>query len=280
MPAGVARIAFPHRQVDPRRSIVIRIGIAVGIVFVVAVLTWIQRDGFHDADGTPLTFLDSVYYSTVAVTSTGYGDIVPFSPAARATTAFLVTPLRVMFFVVLVGTTLSLLTERAREARAEARWRRRVQAHIIVAGYGTTGRGAIEAVLADRSAVRTDIVVIDQKAEAIAAANENGLKAILADATLTAAWTQARVDSARAVVISCNRDDTSALVTLTVRELNATVPISVTITQSENAHLLQQSGANTVILSSEAAGRLVGLATSTPGAVSVLEDLLAAGTGL
>jgi voltage-gated potassium channel len=69
-------------------------------------------------------------------------------------------------------------------------------------------------------------------------------------------------------------------VTLTVRELRPTIPIAVTITQSENAHLLRQSGATTVILSSEAAGRLVGLATSTPSAVGVLEDLLAAGTGL
>ena len=275
-----AHIAFPRRYVDPRRSIAIRIGIAIGIIFLVAVLTWFQRDGYHDADGTPLTFLDSIYYSTVAVTSTGYGDIAPVSQAARATTAFIVTPLRVIFFVVLVGTTLSLLTERARQARAESRWRRSVKTHIIVAGYGTTGRGAVEAILADGAATRDQIVVIDQRSEAVALANEHGLTSILADATHTSAWRDAKVDTARSVVITCNRDDTAALVTLTVREIDAAIPIAVTINQSENTHLLRQSGATTVILSSEAAGRLVGLATSTPEAVGVLEDLLIAGSGL
>jgi voltage-gated potassium channel len=67
---------------------------------------------------------------------------------------------------------------------------------------------------------------------------------------------------------------------LTVRELNASVPISVAVREAENAHLLAQSGATTVVLSSEAAGRLVGLSTQAPGAVGVLEDLLVAGAGL
>jgi voltage-gated potassium channel len=54
----------------------------------------------------------------------------------------------------------------------------------------------------------------------------------------------------------------------------------VAVREAENAHLLAQSGATTVVLSSEAAGRLVGLSTQAPGAVGVLEDLLVAGSGL
>ena len=58
------------------------------------------------------------------------------------------------------------------------------------------------------------------------------------------------------------------------------MPISVAVREAENAHLLSQSGATTVVLSSEAAGRLVGLSTQAPGAIGVLEDLLVAGNGL
>lgn len=111
---------------------------------VIALLAWIGRDGYSDADGSPLSLLDAIYYSTVTVTTTGYGDIAPISPGARAITAFVVTPLRVVFLVVLVGTTLELLTERFRRARAEAHWRRTVRDHTIVAGYGTTGHRAVE----------------------------------------------------------------------------------------------------------------------------------------
>jgi voltage-gated potassium channel len=78
------------------------------------------------------------------------------------------------------------------------------------------------------------------------------------------------------VVVTCNRDDTATLVTLTARELNSSVLISVAVREAENAHLLAQSGATTVVLSSEAAGRLVGLSTQAPAAIGVLEDLLAA----
>ena len=124
------------------------------------------------------------------------------------------------------------------------------------------------------------IVVIDVDADAVTQAREAGLVAIGADATHASVWTQARVESARAVIVTCNRDDTATLVTLTVRELNASVPISVNVREAENERLLSQSGATTVVLSSEAAGRLVGRSTDSPEAVRVIEDLLSVGRGI
>ena len=118
------RLLFPQEPPNPWRSLLQRLGIAIGIVMFIALLALIGRDGYSDADGSPLSLLDAIYYSTVTVTTTGYGDIAPISPGARAVTAFVVTPLRVVFLVVLVGTTLELLTERFRQSRAEARWRR------------------------------------------------------------------------------------------------------------------------------------------------------------
>lgn len=122
--------------------------------------------------------------------------------------------------------------------------------------------------------------MIDPQDSAVTTAREAGLTAIMADATLTAAWMQAGVETARAVAVTVNRDDTATLVTLTARELNRTVPIAAAVRETENAHLLSQSGATSVVLSSEAAGRLIGLSTEAPGAVAVLEDLLIAGHGL
>jgi voltage-gated potassium channel len=274
------RLLFPQDAPDPRRSLFQRLGIACGIVMIIALLAWIDRDGYSDADGSTLTLLDAIYYATVTATTTGYGDIAPISPRARAVTAFVVTPLRVVFLVVLVGTTLELLTEGFRRARAEARWRRTVRDHTIVAGYGTMGHQAVETLLAANTTTADRVIVIDPDGAAVTKAREAGLTAIIADATQTVAWERAGIESARAVVVTCNRDDTATLVTLTVRELNRTVPISAAVREAENAHLLSQSGATTVVLSSEAAGRLIGLSTNFPGAVSVITDLLMAGRGL
>ncbi len=74
--------------------------------------------------------------------------------------------------------------------------------------------------------------------------------------------------------------DTAVLATLTARELNREATIVAAVREEENLHLLHQSGANGVITSSGAAGRLLGLSTDTPQISMVMEDLLSAGTGL
>lgn len=140
-------------------------------------------------------------------------------------------------------------------------------------------RGAIETLRA--SGIGDDhIVAIDSAGSAVAEARADGLTAVLGDATRTPVLTQAQVELARSVIVACNRDDTATLVTLTARELNPSAHISAAVKEAENAHLLSQSGAATVIVSSTAAGRLLGLSTTAPRAVAVLEDILVAGQGL
>jgi voltage-gated potassium channel len=270
---------LPSRTVTPILSLSRRVGLAFAIVMVIAIITWLDRDGYSDAAGGGLTFLDAVYYSTVTVTTTGYGDIAPVSPGARAWTAFAVTPLRILFLIVLVGTTLQLLTERFRSALAENRWRRRVKEHAIVTGYGTKGRGAVDSLLA--TGMATDrIVIVDLSPDAVEDARAQGLTAVLGDATRTAVLHEAMVTVARAVIVTCNRDDTATLITLTARELNPSATIVSSVKDSENAHLLRESGARSVVISSESAGRLLGLATVQPRAGEVLHDLIVAGEGL
>ena len=195
-----------------------RLGVAAGIIVFIAVLTWLDRGGYSDADGTPISVLDSLYYSTVTATTTGYGDIAPVSPRAAGRDDVPRHPARGLFLIVLVGTTLELLTERFRRSRLEARWRSPVKDHIIVAGYGTVGRSAIETLLAGGTTLTgTDRRHRRRRRRGDPGAG-GGLVAIGADATHASVWTQARVESARAVIVTCNRDDTATLVTLTVRD--------------------------------------------------------------
>ena len=80
-------------------------------------------------------------------------------------------------------------------------------------------------------------------------------------------------------VVATSRDDTAVLATLTARELNPRAKIVASIRESENTHLMRQSGANSVVVSSETAGRLLGIATMTPSVVEVIEDLLTPDAG-
>lgn len=273
------KVLFPEARVAPWHALVRRIGIALGILVLVTVVTWLGRHGHRDVDGTPVGLLDALYYSSVTLTTTGYGDITPVSSGARAMATFVITPARILFLIALVGTTLELLTERFRKSLAESRWRTRVTDHTIVVGYGTKGRGAIDTMLAD-GIPKEMFVVVDNNGTSVAEAREEGYVAVLGDATRTAVLLQARVAEASRVVVVTRSDDTATLVTLTAREMNARATIVAAVREAENAHLLRQSGADTVIVSSEAAGRLLGLATSRPRSVALLEDLLDAGHGV
>jgi voltage-gated potassium channel len=82
------------------------------------------------------------------------------------------------------------------------------------------------------------------------------------------------------VVVAPDRDDTAVLITLTARELNHRATIVASVRDAENVHLLEQGGANSVIVSSGAAGRLLGQAVRSPRIVRVLEDLLNVGEGI
>lgn len=277
--ARLPQILFPQRSFDPLRALVRRVAIAVGILGIVTLLTWLGRHGYRDIDGSAVTLLDAFYYSSVTLTTTGYGDITPVSPEARAIAAFVITPARILFLIALVGTTLELLTERFRAARAEARWRATVTDHTIIVGYGTKGRGAIDTLLGN-GAERDHLLVIDPSGTAVTEAREAGFTAIQGDATRTTVLQQARVDEADVVIVTPHTDDTATLITLTARELNPTAVIVAAVREAENAHLLRQSGADTVIVSAEASGRLLGLSTAQPSAVSVLEDLINVGEGL
>jgi len=85
---------------------------------------------------------------------------------------------------------------------------------------------------------------------------------------------EAAVDRCRAVIVAADRDDSSVLATLTARELAPQAIIVAAVREDENKHLLLQSGADSVITSSETAGRLLGISTRRPDMARIVEDLL------
>ncbi len=274
-----ASVRVPRAATSPVRAIGRRVLIAASVLLAVVLVVYLDRDGYRDVDGSPITLLDATYYATVSLSTTGYGDITPVTPGARLLNILFITPARVLFLIVLVGTTLEVLTERSREALRVDRWRKRVRDHVVVIGYGTKGRSAVRALLG-QGTPRDHIVVVDPDTRATAEAESAGLVTVCGPATRTDVLRSAEVDRARAVIVGTNTDEANVLITLTARELSPAATIVASVREAENAHLLEQSGADTVITSSDAAGRLLGLSTQSPRLVAVVEDLLTTGAGL
>jgi voltage-gated potassium channel len=215
----------------------------------------------------------------VSITTTGYGDVVPVSDAARLFTTFVVTPARIVFLVLLVGTSVELIASASTSVLRESRWRRRVNDHIVICGFGVKGRAAFDT-LKEQGEAMDRIVVIDPNEEALAVAARLGCVGIHGDASSNELLRAARVDRARVVVVTPDRDDAAVLVTLSVRHINPTVHIVAAARELENAPLLRSSGADVVLTTSGATGRMLGLAAVAPHYVQVVEELLETGTGL
>jgi voltage-gated potassium channel len=151
--------------------------------------------------------------------------------------------------------------------------------HTVVVGFGTKGRAAIRTACA--SGLRKEqVVVIDPGAKVIAAATAEGYEGVVGDATRSDVLRRAEVQRAGKIIIATERDDTSVLVVLTARQLNPRAKIVAAVREEENAPLLKQSGADEVITSAGAAGRLLGLSVLSPAAGRVMEDLMHQGSGL
>ncbi|CAL9470258.1 hypothetical protein SUDANB58_02836 [Streptomyces sp. enrichment culture] len=274
------RVALPRRVVErPIRQVAKRLAMALLVLVATALLVYADHDGYNDNSDGAVDFLDAWYYATVTLSTTGYGDITPVSDSARLTNIFVVTPLRVMFLIILVGTTLEVLTERTREEWRLNRWRSTLRDHTVVIGFGTKGRSALQTVCAT-GLKKEQVVVVDPSSKVIDAANADGFAGVVGDATRSDVLKRAEVHKARQIIIATQRDDTAVLVALTARQLNRGAKIVAAVREEENAPLLKQSGADVVITSASAAGRLLGLSVLSPAAGMVMEDLIHQGSGL
>lgn len=272
-------IHLPESGAGPIAGLARRVIAAVFLVVFVAMLAYLDRGGYKDAAGNAVSLLDCFYYATVSITTTGYGDVIPVTDRSRLITTLLITPARILFLIILVSTTLEVLAERTRVAYRERNWRKHLRQHTIVCGFGTKGRAAIRTLQA-RGVPDDSIVVIDLHSGPIEAAGRAGFAVVQGDAALAEVLEAAGVREAQAIVVAPSRDDAAVLMTLSARELNSEATIVGSVREEENAHLLRQSGANSVIVTAASAGRLLGNATNHPHVVEVLEDLIGVGEGL
>ncbi|MCY4726227.1 NAD-binding protein [Nocardioides sp. STR2] len=279
---SVGRVSLPDQTRSPWWELSRRLLAALAILVGTVLLVYFDRFGYIDGNDPTgeVSFTDSIYYTTVTLSTTGYGDIAPVTDQARLVNAFVITPARIAFLVLLIGTTLEVLASQGREMFRVSRWRKRkMDQHVVVVGYGTKGRSAIETLL-NNGYERSSIVVVDPDAMAMEEANRDQLVGIAGDATRRGVLRQAGVEKATHVIITTDRDDSNVLVTLTVRQVNPDAWIVASVREHENVPLMRQSGANSVITSSDAVGRLLGLSSMSPMLGSVMEDLMTYGEGL
>ena len=149
----------------------------------------------------------------------------------------------------------------------------RLHDHVVLCGYGATGRAAVQELLL-QGAPAEQIVVIANSEPSLRDAVEFGVVAVMGDATHESVLQSVAIERAAHVLILPGRDDTAVLIALTVRDLNPQVHLVAMCHEAENVKLLVRAGVQTVITPSVAGGNLMAASTRREHLVETLQDFL------
>lgn len=257
------------------RSLLLRAGLALALMGIALAGHWLDRDGLRDNVDGSILFVDILYFTAVTITTVGYGDIVPVTPQARLFDAFVVTPIRLFVWLIFLGTAYTFVFQRTWNRMRTRMIEKTLRDHYIVCGFGSGGEAAVTELI--RQGVDPKMIaVIDIDTDCLALAVALGATALAGDATRNATLASARIDRAKALLVSPGRDDTAALIVLSARQLNRTIPISASVRAVENEDLLSQAGASSIINSVSLGGHLLARSSNHRGAVDYIRDLAAA----
>jgi len=219
------------------------------------------------------SFLDSLYMTVITITTVGYAEVHPLSPAGQS------------FSIVLmlggVGTAFYILTSLVRyilegefgirigRQRMEAKIKK-LHNHFILCGYGRVGQ-AIAGILKQQGA---KFVAIDRDVEAINKAQQSGYLTIQGDATKDEVLKEARIDSARGTIMALGDDAANIYTTLAVKDLNATLPIVARANDEYAERKLLQAGVQRVVAPEIIGGARMARLALRPQAVEFIETVL------
>lgn len=192
------------------------------------------------------SILDSIYLATETVTTVGYGDVTPKSPAGRI--------FAIAFMLIGVGTVLYSLTVLAQAViqsefievfgiNRRTREMEKLENHYIVCGSGRVGRRIIRALQKEKH----PFVLLERDERRIAEFEDENIHTLVGDATLEENLIRAGVKRAKGLA-SCLADDAdNVYVVLTARGLNNDLHIVARAVEEQAEPKLIRAGANRVV---------------------------------
>ena len=246
---------------EPLRHVLIAVSLLVSVVIIGAV-------GFMHIEG--LEPLNALYMAIATVTTVGYGDIVPLTPAGKLFTAGLIISGVGVALYVLVEIIESVLEGRLSKAFGIARVKRSVakmNKHKIICGGGRTGN-----IVADEFGKEgLDFVVVEHDAEVAKELRKKDIPLVEGDATKDETLIEAGVKRASGLVSTLPSDCSNLLLCITARDLNKNLELVARASSQEAAKRLYSIGAKKVVIVEEIGGRRLARSLTTPAIVDFLD---------
>ncbi len=192
------------------------------------------------------TLLEAFFMTIITITTVGYGEVRPLSPAGQLFTAF---------FIILGLSTAAILASQLARLFIEKNFKaiygagkmrkkiNKIQNHYIICGYGGIG-SAISSAL-EKAGI--PFVIIENSEQIAEFATMEGYLVVVGRATYDATLLEAGIKKARGIVNCLGDDSLNMYVSLAARELNPDLLILARGYKSDGEKRMIRAGANSVI---------------------------------
>jgi len=219
-------------------------------------------------------FIEAVYMTTISVTTTGFTEVHPLSPAGRVFTVFLLVMSWTAFAFAVTRITQYVVSG---EINKYIKTRRimssidKLSGHVIVCGYGRNGQQAAQILQYHNQ----PYVVIEQRQELIdkVIAEKPRLLYLIGDGTDDDILKRAGIDRARALITALPTDADNVFIVLSARSMNPNIQIISRASHAGSYPKLIKAGANHVIMPDRIGGTHMATLVSKPDVVEFIDFL-------
>ncbi|MBN1447007.1 MAG: potassium channel protein [Bacteroidetes bacterium] len=239
-------------------KVLLAVGLMIGLLI-------IGTAGYSLLEG--YSFIDALYMTVITLGTVGYREVAPLSTMGKLFTIFLI--------ISGIGTVAYAVTQVVEYFISTIVFRRRrmertiatLTGHVIICGYGRIGQ-QVAARLKTRG---VPFVIIERDEEVLETLDARGYLFVDGNATDDSSLQRAGIASASTIVATLPTNADNVYVTLSARNLHASIRIVARASDAASATKLQQAGADKVISPYEIGGRYIANAVMRPHVVNFMD---------
>ncbi len=228
--------------------------------------------GFMIIEG--FSFIESFFMTIITVATVGFQEVHPLSDVGRIFTAFLIIFSFGIFAYAVTTFTRYIVDGIFRNYYKDNKVKKRIRKlnnHVIICGYGRNGKQAA----LNLHEHKEDFVIIE-KDESLAQKirEDESLLYIEGDATNEEILEAAKLESARALIVTLPNDAENLYIVLTARQLNPDLVIVSRASDDHSVGKLKRAGATNVIMPDKIGGQRMAKLVAEPDLVEFVEYLM------
>jgi voltage-gated potassium channel len=220
------------------------------------------------------SFVDSLFMTTISITTVGYGEVVPLSEPGKWFTIFLLITSWGTFAFAITRITQFVVSGEINKyfkTRKLMKDIARLDKHVILCGYGRNGHQAAQVLKAHD----IPFIVIEKDEQLILKkiAEGDDILHLEGDGTDDDLLRLAGVERARALITTLPLDAENVFIVLSARSLNPDIQIISRASEATSVPKLKKAGANNVIMPDRIGGSHMATLVSKPDVVEFIDFL-------